>query len=210
LHQRFSFQFPSFETVKNQTPTSHSTYKSPIASQLPTITMISVSKSFSTAMELATELCSDSVKIEGLGLIAKLTPEIVLTIFDNLNAPTSTCLGLTCKYFYKIHCEYHGSVCLATHIEGTTKILRNLIAGFIGWFHCEEDFDEVDHIFRPVTKVRTLGNRRFNELSNKNANFVDDHMYVSNCICKGSNGVSTVFKRDWERKSEQERRRRGR
>jgi hypothetical protein len=59
----------------------------------------------------------------------------------------------------------------------------------------------VDHILRPISEVRALGNQRFNELSSRRANFLDGHLYVSNCICKESNGGSVVFKRDWEREN---------
>jgi hypothetical protein len=90
-------------------------------------TLLSGIKSLSITLEPVTEPCSDSVKIGGSGpftkLPLKLLPEVVLIIFDNLDALTSTCLGLTCKYLYKIHRKFYGSVCLAAPIEGTRQIL---------------------------------------------------------------------------------------
>jgi len=45
-----------------------------------------------------------------------LAPELQLEIFKNLHPVSSTCLGLTCKPFYAIHRELHGTVALDTSI----------------------------------------------------------------------------------------------
>jgi hypothetical protein len=62
-----------------------------------TSAMLLDNKSLLTALEPATEPCSDSAWVEGPGPITKLLPEMAPTSFDNLDAPISTCLGLTCK-----------------------------------------------------------------------------------------------------------------
>jgi hypothetical protein len=43
-----------------------------------------------------------------------LAAELLLLIFEHLNAIDSTCLGLTCESFYRIHRSIHGSVPLWT------------------------------------------------------------------------------------------------
>jgi hypothetical protein len=43
----------------------------------------------------------------------------------------------------------------------------------------------VDHIPRPISKDRALGLQRFNELSNRQASFLDDHLYVSTAFARG-------------------------
>lgn len=40
--------------------------------------------------------------------LLSLAPEIQLALFDQLDAVSSTCLGLTCKYFYNLHVAQHG------------------------------------------------------------------------------------------------------
>ena len=92
-----------------------------------TSAMLLDNKSFLTALEPATEPCSDSAWVEGPGPITKLLPEMVPTSFDNLDAYL--------QKFYKIRRKYYGSVCLATPTKGTKvtkQILRNLIGRWIG------------------------------------------------------------------------------
>jgi hypothetical protein len=42
--------------------------------------------------------------------VTSLPPELALAIFKLLDPITSTCLGLTCKAFYRIHKSIHGKV----------------------------------------------------------------------------------------------------
>jgi len=71
-----------------------------------------------------------------------LSSDIILEIFDRLSPISSTCLGLTCKTFYTIHREIHGSVDLNTSssyeitcpMGGESKIAEGKLHVFLhGW-----------------------------------------------------------------------------
>ncbi|KAE9363789.1 hypothetical protein N431DRAFT_448354 [Stipitochalara longipes BDJ] len=53
--------------------------------------------------------------------IAKLAPEIILSIVENLDSVSSASFGPTCKAVYPIHFKTHGIVNLNDHPPGTAR-----------------------------------------------------------------------------------------
>ncbi|PMD14450.1 hypothetical protein NA56DRAFT_711027 [Hyaloscypha hepaticicola] len=66
-------------------------------------------KSRELAREITTEEATPATMSTRSHLLA-LPPELHLEIFKHLRPVSSTCLGLTCKEFYRIHKQLHGMV----------------------------------------------------------------------------------------------------
>jgi hypothetical protein len=61
-------------------------------------------------------------------------PELRLAVFDHLDPVTSTCLGLTCKSFYKIHRSYHSKVRLNQEVrsmDGRRYLLHEILRKWV-------------------------------------------------------------------------------
>jgi hypothetical protein len=68
-----------------------------------------------------------------------------------------------------------------------------------------EDYDSVDHIFRPISKLRTLNNQDrivdgYTWLTLEDPSY---GLYVSRCVCKGANGEVSKWKRESDGRLEQ-------
>jgi hypothetical protein len=78
------------------------------------------------------------------------------------------------------------------------------------WLRCwgrGQDYDEVDHIFRDVSYLRTLNHikRHIGTESDDWYDLEDPSygLYVSKCVCKGANGAVTRWQRESEGKLEE-------
>jgi hypothetical protein len=160
-----------------------------------------------SVMGPSTEPCSEPIKVDQLCHFNTLSDELLLILCENMDAATSTCLGLTCRRLYKAHRRIYGSVCLSTPVEGSNKILRSLIARWIGCWGRGQDYDDVDHIFRSVSYLRTLNltdrqirTHRYDWEGLEDPSY---GLYVSKCVCKGANGAVTRWQRASEGKLEE-------
>jgi hypothetical protein len=81
-------------------------------------------------------MLSPDLEFEARAYLTRCPPEVYLLIFENLDAESSTCLGLSCKKFYETHRSIHGTVplwtgcCLAPYyktppVSGLWRTLRD-------------------------------------------------------------------------------------
>lgn len=87
--------------------------------------------------------------------LLQITPEMHLAIFETLDEGTSMLLGLTCKYFYKIHREFHKSpTSLLTGIDNEDGPLPRflLINYLVDWLPNDSNGDSIT-LAPPINKA---------------------------------------------------------
>lgn len=74
-----------------------------------------------TTRELITTLDPTEPSTVQTSILLSTIPDIHLAIFDHLDPVTSTCLGLTCKHFYRLHIAKWGlKISLLSRSDRTT------------------------------------------------------------------------------------------